>query len=71
MNLTVDYWWETENPNRDMALGNPVGTWIGKNSKVLDRKRSSEVVQLIREQFDYLVEIEVRHAQLQHAKWKK
>lgn len=71
MNLTVDYWWETENPSRDMQLGNPVGAWIGKNSKVLDRKRASEVVQLVREQFDYLVEIEVRHAQLQHAKWKK
>ena len=65
---TVTYWWESEGHNRDRMLGNPVATWIGKNSKALDRKESLEVAKLIREQFPYLKEIEVRHAQLMHAR---
>lgn len=71
VNYTLDYWWETENPNRDRTLGNQVGTWIGQNARVLDKKRSDEVVKLIVEQFPYLQEVEARHSQLQCAKWKK
>lgn len=70
-NFTIDYWWETENPSRDMQLGKPVATWVGQNAKVLDRKRSGEVMKLLIEQFPYLMEIEVRHVQLQHARWRK
>lgn len=70
-NFTIDYWWEAENPNRDRQLGNPVATWVGKNAKVLDKKQSVEVVKLLVEQFPYLQELEVRHAQFQAARWKK
>jgi len=66
--FTIHYWWETAGPSRDRSLGNPVATWIGKSSKALDKKDSSEVAKLIKEQFPYLTEIEVRHAQLMHAK---
>lgn len=69
-NYVVDYWFETENPSRDRQLGNPVGAWIGQNARALDKKRSDEVVKLIAEQFPYLKEIEARHAQLQHARWR-
>lgn len=70
-NYTIDYWFETVSPSRDRQLGNPVASWVGQNSKVLDKKRSDEVVKLIAEEFPYLQEIEARHVQLQHAKWKK
>ena len=70
-NFTIDWWWESETEGRDRQLGNPVATWIGQNARVLDKKRSTEVVKLIVEQFPYLQEVEARHSQLQHAKWNK
>lgn len=68
---TIDYWWESETEGRDRQLGNPVATWGNQNAKVLDKKRSTEVVKLIVEQFPYLMEVEARHSQLQHARWAK
>ena len=68
---TISWWWESETEGRDRQLGNPVASWIGQNTRVLDKKRSPEVVKLIVEQFPYLMEVEARHAQQQHAKWKK
>lgn len=68
---TIDYWWESETEGRDRQLGNPVATWVNQNAKVLDKKRSTEVVKLIVEQFPYLMEVEARHSQLQHARWAK
>lgn len=70
-NFVIDYWWESENASRDMQLGKPVATWVGQNAKVLDKKPSTEVVKLLVEQFPYLMEIEARHFQLQHARWRK
>lgn len=67
----IDYWWLSDGHNRDMHTGGKVGTWIGQNAKVLDKKRATEVVQLVREQFPDLEIIEARHAQLQHARWQK
>jgi hypothetical protein len=69
--FTIDWWWESETEGRDRQLGNPVATWIGQNARVLDKKRSPEVVKLIVEQFPYLVEVEARHCQFQCARWKK
>lgn len=66
----IDYWWPSEGV-RDMKVGGAVGTWIGQNAKVLDKKRASEVVQLVREQFPHLDIIEARHAQLQNARWQR
>lgn len=65
---TIHYWWESEGGNRDRALGNPVAVWVTKNQRVLDKKESTEVVKLIKEQFPYLLEIEARHMQLMHAR---
>lgn len=69
--FTIDYWWESETEGRDRQLGNPVATWINQNARVLDKKRSTEVVKLIVEQFPYLMAVEARHSQLQHARWTK
>jgi hypothetical protein len=70
-NYTIDYWWLAENANRDLAMGNPVASWIGKNARVLDKKRAPEVIQLLVEQFAYLQAVEARHIQFQSAKWTK
>lgn len=67
----IDYWWPSEGSARDMSIGGKVGTWIGQNAKVLDKKRATEVVQLVREQFPDLELIEARHAQLQSARYAK
>ena len=67
----IDYWWPTEGTNRDMQIGGRVGTWIGQNSKVLDKKRATEVVQLLAEQFPDISIFEARHVQLQHARLAK
>lgn len=66
----IEYWWPTEG-GKDMAVAGRVGTWIGLNSKVLDKKRATEVVKLIQEQFPNLEIIEARHAQLNHARWAR
>ena len=71
VNWTIDYWWQSDSATRDLQLGNPVATWINQNGRVLDKKRGTEVIKLLTEQFPYLLEIEVRHFQLQHARWKK
>lgn len=65
---TLLVWWESEGTNRDGMLGGQVGTWIAKNEKVLNKKRSNEVVKLLAEQFPWLKEIEAQHVQLQWAK---
>ena len=70
-NYTIDYWWMAETHGRDLAMGNPVATWIGQNSRVLDKKRATEVIQLLAEQFPYLQAVEARHTQLQSARWTK
>ena len=71
VNYTLDYWWETSGQARDRSLGNNVAAWIGQNARVLDKKRSDEVVKELVEQFPYLQEVEARHIQLQSARWKK
>lgn len=67
----IDYWWESEGPARDRNLGNPVATWVGQNSRVLDKKPATEVIKLLTEQFPYLHAVEARHSQLQSARWTK
>jgi hypothetical protein len=68
--FTITFWWESEGDNRDRQLGNPVSVWIGKNAKVLDKRRASEVIKELVHQFPHLKEAEARHTQLQHAKWR-
>jgi hypothetical protein len=54
-----------------MQIGGRVGTWIGQNAKVLDKKRATEVVKLLAEQFPDISIFEARHVQLQHARLAK
>jgi hypothetical protein len=68
--FVLDYWWPSEGHVRDLTIGNTVASWINKNSKVLDKKRSDEALKLIREQFPELTAIEARHSQLQSARWQ-
>lgn len=68
MNYTLTFWWDSEGENRDLKLGGAVGTWIAQNQKVLDKKRSGEVVKLLHEQFPYLQAVEAQHVQLQWAR---
>lgn len=67
--FTIDYWWPSSGHAKDLSLGNSVAAWIAQNQKVLDKKRSDEALKQIREQFDYLTAIDVRHSQLQAARW--
>lgn len=70
-NFTIEYWWLAENPSRDRQLGNPVATWVGQNSKTLDKKNATDVIKLVVEQFPYLELVTARHAQMQSARWQK
>jgi hypothetical protein len=70
VNYTIDYWWEPSG-TQDTKLGNAVGSWIGQNARVLDKKRADETIKLITEQFPYLRQVEARHAQLHCARWAR
>ena len=71
MNYKLEYYWPTAGDSQDMKIGGKVGTWIGQNAKVLDKKRATEVAKLISEQFPELTVIDARHVQLQHARIQK
>jgi hypothetical protein len=66
-----EYYWPTAGDGQDMKIGGRVGTWIGQNCKVLDKKRATEVVKLIAEHFPELTVIDARHVQLQYARYTK
>ena len=68
--FVLDFWWPSSGHAKDRDTGNSVASWIAKNGKVLDKKRSDEALKLIREQFPELNAIEVRHSQLQAARWQ-
>lgn len=66
---TFEVWWESEGTNRDNMLGGQVNTWIAQNEKVLNKRRATEVVKLIAEQFPWLKQIDAQHVQLQWGRW--
>jgi hypothetical protein len=53
-NHKITFWWPTEGDRRDFALFSKVGTWIGQNTRVLDKKSVVDVIQLVLEQFPEL-----------------
>lgn len=57
-NHKVTFWWPTEGDRRDFALFGRVGTWIGQNARVLDKKSAVECVQLVLEQFPEVTAVE-------------
>jgi hypothetical protein len=67
--FVLDFWWPACGHAKDRDIGNSVASWLAKNGKVLDKKRSNEALKLLREQFPELTAIEVRHSQLQAARW--
>jgi len=50
----IDCYWDTLGDARDFKFSGEVGLWVAKNEKVLDKRRETEVVQLIHEQFHAL-----------------
>jgi|LakMenEpi03Aug12_release.lakeMendotaPanAssembly.Ray.scaffolds.fasta_scaffold1244412_2 hypothetical protein len=67
-NYALICWWESASEAKDMQTAGKVGSWIGQSAKALDKKRAPEVVQLIKEQFPELAEIEAQHVQLRWAR---
>ena len=62
-NYTIEAYWPTLGDRRDFAMYCDVGQWIGKNSKVLDKKTAIECLRLIREQFTDLQHVEIKDHQ--------
>lgn len=58
-NYTITFWWPPEGDSRDFAYHSKVGTWIGQNARVLDKKSAPECVKLVAEQFPEVKAIEV------------
>lgn len=54
------FWWPTEGDRRDFAEFSKVGTWVGGNAKVLDKKPVVDCVRLMSEQFPELTLIEAK-----------
>lgn len=50
----IDCYWPTLGDSRDFKFASQVGMWVGQNEKVLDKRRETEVVQLLRDQFPTL-----------------
>lgn len=67
-NYTIEFWWESGGDGFDMRQYGKVGSWIGQNQKVLDKKPATEVVKLVREQFPELAGITAKHIQLRWAR---
>jgi hypothetical protein len=56
----IDCYWETLGDARDFKFSSQVGMWVSQNEKVLDKKRETEVVQLLKEQFPTLTLVSSR-----------
>lgn len=70
-NHTFDFWWPTEGDKRDFAYYGKVGTWVGQNSKVLDKKPVIACVQLLVEQHPELSLVEARDFAGRAARWSR
>lgn len=56
----IDCYWDTLGDSRDFKFASQVGMWVSQNEKVLDKKRETEVVQLLKEQFPTLTLVSSR-----------
>jgi hypothetical protein len=57
-NFKFIFFWPSLGENRDFAFASQVGTWVGQNAKVLDKRRPSEALSLLAEQFQDLQELD-------------
>lgn len=63
------YYWHTEGDRRDFAMFGKVGSWVGQNAKVLDKKTAVEAVKLLADQFPELVSIDCTGFDGRLARW--
>lgn len=67
----IDCYWETLGDARDFKYFSDIGLWVGKNERVLDKKRETEVVKMLADQFPSLTAITSRDDHGRLARWKK
>lgn len=65
----IDCYWESLGDARDFKLFSDIGLWIGKNEKVLDKKREAEVVRLVADQFPQVTLCHSRDDHGRLARW--
>lgn len=56
---TVRIYWPSLGDSSDFRFASKVGSWVGKNEKVLGKTKANNVVKLIYEQFGSLSDIKV------------
>jgi len=56
---TVRMYWPALGESGDFRFASKVGSWVGKNEKVLGKTKASNVAKLIYEQFGSLSDIKV------------
>jgi hypothetical protein len=70
-NHTFNFYWPTLGDRRDFGYFGQVGTWVGQNSRVLDKKSVTDCVTLLTEQFPDLALVEARDFAGRAARWSK
>lgn len=68
-NHTFHAYWPTEGDSRDFAKFSKVGSWVGQQARVLDKKPVAEAVKLLADEFPVLARIEARDNQGRLALW--
>lgn len=68
MNYRFVFYFPAEG-SRDFGRWSEVGTWVGKNSKVLDKKQGVDCCLLLAEEFPWLTCIEAHHHNGTKARW--
>ncbi len=58
-----------EEGSRDFSRNAEVGTWVGKNAKVLDKKSATDCCKLIADEFPWLLWIDAIHHNGPVARW--
>ena len=56
---SVRIYWPTLGDTQDFRFASKIGSWVGKNEKVLGKTKATNVVKLIYEQFGSLSDIKV------------
>jgi len=57
----VRVYWPTLGENADFRFASKVGTWIGKNEKVLGKSKATSIARLVEEQFGSVSTVLVEH----------
>ena len=68
MNYRFTFYFPAEG-SRDFSRSAEVGSWVGKNAKVLDKKSAAECCKLIADEFEWLLCIDAMHHNGPVARW--